>query len=258
MSPKRSPSPRLRSVAFEPSQNQRRANTSRDSNTSGPTRRVVDQAHLVRRQRRRRTTGRLAASSAASQAFPRILRGRGAQAPSSPSGSSPAAEAPPPARSRAASKPVRSLVLRDRPQLTRRSRLMQPLLEVDLAESRVADRNQRPLTELRPEVAGVRIGANLARVVVRGEILTDQFIEPELLWTGHFNRAVHRRAHRDLADGLRDVIRGHRLKEDWWHPDRGSGRGVVGNTFDELEELCGVNDRVRDPATFDQHLLRIL
>src|SRR5438270_11532599 len=69
-------------------------------------------------------------------------------------------------------------------------RLAEPLGEPDVAESRLAPGNQRPFTEFGPEVPRVRIGDNLAGVVVRGEALTDQFVETELLRTGDFDDAV--------------------------------------------------------------------
>jgi hypothetical protein len=50
---------------------------------------------------------------------------------------------------------------------------MEPVLETDLAESRVVGRNQRPLAEFGPEVPRMRINDNLARVVVCDETLTD-------------------------------------------------------------------------------------
>jgi len=52
--------------------------------------------------------------------------------------------------------------------------LSQPLLEVDLAESRVAGRNERALAEFRPEVPRVRVDDNLAGVVARAEALADR------------------------------------------------------------------------------------
>jgi len=60
-------------------------------------------------------------------------------------------------------------------------RLAEPILEADLAESCVPGRNQRALAELGPEVPGVRVDDNLARVVARGKAQTDQLIETELL-----------------------------------------------------------------------------
>src|SRR4029077_1339995 len=137
-------------------------------------------------------------------------------------------------------------------------RLPEPFVESDVAEPRLARGNQRAFPELGAEVPRVRIGDDLAGVIVRGEAPPDQFVETELLRTGHFNGAVHRRAHGDPADPRRDVISRHGLKEDRRHADRRSDRGVIGNAFDELEELRGVNDRVRDPATPDQSLLSAL
>src|SRR5262249_28237495 len=137
-------------------------------------------------------------------------------------------------------------------------RLAEPLVEPDGAESGFAPGNQRAFTEFGAEVPRVRIGDNLAAIVVRGKALADQFVETELLRTGHFDRAVHRSADGDLGNRLRDVICRHRLKEHRRHPDRRSNRCVVGNAFDELEELRGMNDRVGDPARFDQSLLSVL
>jgi hypothetical protein len=109
-------------------------------------------------------------------------------------------------------------------------------------------RNQRALVELGPEVPRVRINDHLAGVVARAEALTDQFIEAELLGTGDLNRAIDWRAHRDLADGLDDVISRHGLNEYRWQPNRRSISRFIGDARDELEELRRVNDRVRDPA----------
>src|SRR5262249_38518105 len=122
-------------------------------------------------------------------------------------------------------------------------RLAQPLVEPDVAESRLAPGDQRPFTEFGPEVKRVRIGANFPGVLVRGEALTDQFVETELFGTGHFNDAVHWGPHGDFGNRLGDVLSRHRLKEHWWHPDRCADGGFIGNAFDELEELRGVNDR---------------
>src|SRR5439155_26022964 len=118
-------------------------------------------------------------------------------------------------------------------------RLAEPLAEPDVAESRLAPRNQRPFTEFGPEVPRVRIGDNLAGVVVRGEALTDQFVETELLRTGQFYDAVEWGTHGDRADCLRDVLSCHRLKEHGWHPARRSDGGVIRHAFDELEVLRG-------------------
>src|SRR5215813_7178131 len=90
--------------------------------------------------------------------------------------------------------------------LLRQRRLSEPIVEPDFAESRAAGRNQRPLAEFRPEVPRVRVDDDLARVVGGGEASTDEFVESELLRTGHFNRAVHRRARGDAANRLDDIV----------------------------------------------------
>jgi hypothetical protein len=78
-----------------------------------------------------------------------------------------------------------------------------------MSPSRASPRNQRAFTEFGTEVPHVRISDNLARVVVGGEAMTDQFVETELLRTGHFHGAVYWAAHGDPADRLRDVISRH-------------------------------------------------
>jgi len=69
--------------------------------------------------------------------------------------------------------------------------LIPPLLEADLSESRVGGRNQRAFAEFGPEVPRVRISDDVARVVAREKVLTDQVIETQLYGTSHFNRAIH-------------------------------------------------------------------
>src|SRR5262249_6019700 len=137
-------------------------------------------------------------------------------------------------------------------------RLAEPLVEPDVAESRLAPGNQRAFTEFSSEIPRMRIGDNIARGVVRGEALTDQVVETALLRASHFNGAVHRGAHGDPADRLRDVVSGHRLKEHRWHPNRRADSGFICDAFDELEKLGGVNDRVRDSAVLDRRLLGVL
>src|SRR4029079_742622 len=119
---------------------------------------------------------------------------------------------------------------------------MQPLLEADFTESRVVGRNQRALTELGPEVPRVRGHHDLPAVASRGEFLTDQFIKTELLGTGHFHRAIQRRAHGDPGDRPGDVVSRHRLNEYRWQANRRAVSRFVGDALDELEELSRVND----------------
>src|SRR5262245_52139111 len=106
-------------------------------------------------------------------------------------------------------------------------RLMQPLVEANLSELRAADRNQRTLAELRPEVPRVRVDDNLAGIVAGAETLADELVETKLLRTGDFDCAVHRGTHGDPADRRRDVISGHGLKEHRWQSNRRAHRGFI-------------------------------
>jgi hypothetical protein len=107
--------------------------------------------------------------------------------------------------------------------------LAEPRLEADLAESRVAGRNQRALTEDGPEIPRVRVSDNLAGIVARAEALTYQFIETELLRTGDFDGAIHWRTHGDPGDRLGDVISRHGLNQHRWQPNRRADGGFIGD-----------------------------
>src|SRR5262245_34561522 len=115
--------------------------------------------------------------------------------------------------------------------------LAEPLLEAHFSESRVPGRNQRALAKFNPEIPRARVNDNLAGIVARGEALTDQLVETELLRARHFNSAIHRRAHGDPADCLDDVISRHGLNEYGRQPNHRSVSSVIGNALDELEEL---------------------
>ena len=119
-----------------------------------------------------------------------------------------------------------------------------------------AGTSERSPTRLRN--TRVWVDHHLARVVARGEALTDKLVETELLRTRHFNSAIHWCARGDPADRLGDVISRHGLNERRGQPNHRSVGGVIGDALDELEELRRVNNRDPDPATFDQRLLSVL
>ena len=116
-------------------------------------------------------------------------------------------------------------------------------------------REQGPLPQLGAEVARVRIGDHLARVVARAEALPDQVVEAELLGTRDLDHAIHWRTEGDLCQGAGDIVRRHGLDEHRRQADRGAVGGSIGNALDELEELRRVNDRVGDRRVLDQLLL---
>lgn len=119
-----------------------------------------------------------------------------------------------------------------------------PLAQGRLGDVRVVVREERTLTELDTEVARVGISGDDARVLPRVQCDFDQFVESELLGPGHLDGAVDRRCQRDLAQCVSHVIGRDGLHEYRWQADRVTFGGGVGDAFDELEELCGVQDRV--------------
>ena len=139
--------------------------------------------------------------------------------------------------------------------LALRHGLIQPRLEVDLAEPCVGGGNERTFSELSAKIPRVWVDDDFAAIVARGEALSDQLIETELFGASHLNRAVQRRAHGDPANRLGDVVGRHGLNEDRWQPNRRSVRGFVGDALDELEELGGMDDRVGDSRALDQSFL---
>ena len=99
------------------------------------------------------------------------------------------------------------------------------------------------------EVARVRVGDDLARIVARRQPPPDELVEAELLRAGDLDDAVDRRADRDPADRRGDVVGRHRLEQHRRQPHRVAVGGGVGDALEELEELRRVDDRVRDRAS---------
>src|SRR3954471_17528768 len=92
-------------------------------------------------------------------------------------------------------------------------RLEEPIVESDLAKSRAVSGNKRSFGELGAEITRVRIGDDVARIMPRGESLTDQLVEAELLRPCHFDHPVQRCTDGDSGDCLGDVVSGHGLNE---------------------------------------------
>src|SRR5260370_20133 len=89
--------------------------------------------------------------------------------------------------------------------------MFEPVRETRLAEPRVIARNECALAKLHAVVARVRVSDNLARILVCGQALPDEFIETKLFRPPYFNGAVHRRARRDPAHRTGDIVSRHRL-----------------------------------------------
>src|SRR3954462_627083 len=68
--------------------------------------------------------------------------------------------------------------------------LAEPRFEKRLSESRVTAGNERGLAHLNAVVARLCVGNNLARIVARGKILPDQFIQTKPFRPRYFNSAI--------------------------------------------------------------------
>jgi hypothetical protein len=73
------------------------------------------------------------------------------------------------------------------------------------------------------------------------EVDLAELVQAKLLRAGDFDDAVHRRAHRDPADGLGDVVSRHGLDEHRGKSNSVAIRGRSRDAFHELEELRRVN-----------------
>src|SRR5437867_489456 len=134
--------------------------------------------------------------------------------------------------------------------------LAQPVVETGLTEHRVFFGDERPFSQYRAGVEGLRIGHYLARVVQRAEETSDQSVKAKLLGAADFDHAVDRSTHGDPPYGRGDIVRRHGLEQHWCQADAiAVGRGVR-DALDELEELRRVNDRVWDRRSLDQRFLR--
>ena len=100
------------------------------------------------------------------------------------------------------------------------------------------------------------VGDDFARIVVGAQGSSDEGVEMERFGPGDFNGAIEWRPHRDARDRTGDIVRGDRLDERRRDANNIAVSGSVSNARDELEELCGLDDRVRDRRFLDQFLLR--
>src|SRR5512132_384347 len=130
-----------------------------------------------------------------------------------------------------------------------------PILEASLSEDGVVAGEKGLLAQLCAEVACVRIGDHVTWIVACAEVSSDELVETEPLWPRHLEDAVHRGSHRDPADRTRDILSRHGLDQNRRQTHRVAIGCSVSDALDELEELRGVDDRVRDRRLLDQPLL---
>src|SRR5580704_6800215 len=136
----------------------------------------------------------------------------------------------------------------------RRGRI-EPGYETRLAELRVIARKECPLANVHAVIARLRVCNNLARILVRGQVLPAEFIEAKLFRASYFNDAIHWRARRDPAHRTGHIVSRHRLDERSWQAYFVALRGEICNALDEFEELRRADNCVRNRGSFDQVLL---
>jgi hypothetical protein len=86
----------------------------------------------------------------------------------------------------------------------------------------------------------------------------DESIEIERFGPADFDRAIQGRGGRNLRNRTRDIVSRNGLDMHRRHADGVAMGSRVGDAPQELEELRGLNDRVRNRRAFDQLLLRRL
>ena len=104
----------------------------------------------------------------------------------------------------------------------------------------------------------MRVGDHFARIVARAKEPLDESVEMERFGPADFNGAIQGSARRNPRDRTRDIVRRNRLDEHRRHTNGVAVGGGVGDALQELEELRGLDDRVRDRGFLDQLLLREL
>src|SRR5438309_9238063 len=111
--------------------------------------------------------------------------------------------------------------------------LAQPVVETGLTQHRVFSGDERPFSQHRAEVGGLRIGDYLARIVPRGEETSDEPVKTELLGAADFYDAVDRSTDGGPPYGLGDIIRRHGLEQ---HRCQADGINVGRGVRDALDE----------------------
>src|SRR5690242_5912748 len=87
--------------------------------------------------------------------------------------------------------------------------VIEPVFERCFTESRVIVWNQRSLAHLDTEVARVRVSNCFARILLRCQEPSDEFIHMKLFRPSYFNGAIHRRTRCDPAYLTGDIVGRH-------------------------------------------------
>src|SRR5262245_59506072 len=132
---------------------------------------------------------------------------------------------------------------------------VEPFVETDAAQPRLAQRHQRALLDTAAEVPRLAVPHDLARIADRLQIARDDVVERDPVRAGDLDDAVARRRDRHIGDGGGDVVRGDGLEQAGRDRDLVAVRAFSGDALEELHELGRADDGVGDAGGHDQLLL---
>src|SRR5258708_30929335 len=96
---------------------------------------------------------------------------------------------------------------------------MEPFVEADAAEARLAQRHERALLDPAAEVSGLAVAHDLTRVADRLQIAGDDLVERYSFRAGDLDDAASRRCERHIGDDGSNVVRRDRLEQARREPD---------------------------------------
>src|SRR5499433_219343 len=99
-------------------------------------------------------------------------------------------------------------------------RAVEPFVETDATEARLAQRHERVLLDPAAEVSGLGVAHDLTRVADRLQIAGNEFVERRSFRAGDLDDTVSRRRERHIGNDGSNVVRRDGLEQAWRNPDR--------------------------------------
>src|SRR5690606_2436482 len=130
-----------------------------------------------------------------------------------------------------------------------------PIRQTGLADVGAGTRKQGFVGQSGSEVAGLGVGHYPPGILASHQGFRDQLIETEPFRSSHFPDTEDRRADGHPCDCGCHIVGRHRLNQDWSQSDDVAISASVSDATNELEELGGMDDRIRNRRLLDQLLL---
>ena len=130
-----------------------------------------------------------------------------------------------------------------------------PGLEVQLAKLGGSERNQGLVIDERAEVPGLGVDDHRSLITDSGEVALDEIAHRLLLGPCDFDGSVLGRSGCRLSDEVCNIVRSDWLERAMRYVDPPIDSRAIGDPPQELQELGGPNDRVRDTALLDEVFL---